>query len=184
MIKNYLYLKNVEVSRSINFNFNRQSTDKLPTDYQQSADVLPTVGRLLTDRLLKPWKKTVGPLLANSRPTVGQQSADSGPTVGRLSADCGPTVGRLLANCRPTVGGGELFFTITNVSIKNNLTWGANNKHCIVALLNQQKLYNNVEMLHFEVRAILGGVFCHNSYSCKSVIISQHDEAAIDAFHC
>ena len=87
MIKNYLYLKNVEVSRSINFNFNRQSTDKLPTDYQQSADMLPTVGCLSTDRSLKPWKK--------------------------LSADCWPTVGRLLANCRPTVGGGELFFTIT-----------------------------------------------------------------------
>ena len=44
VIKNYLYLINVEVSRSINFNFNRQSTDSLPTSYQQSADVLPTVG--------------------------------------------------------------------------------------------------------------------------------------------
>ena len=53
VIKNYLYLINVEVSRSINFNFNRQSTDKLPTDYQQSADMLPTVGRLSADRSLK-----------------------------------------------------------------------------------------------------------------------------------
>ena len=44
VIKNYLYLINVEVSRSINFNFNRQSTDKLPTDYQQSAAMLSTVG--------------------------------------------------------------------------------------------------------------------------------------------
>ena len=52
VIKNYLYLINVEVSRSINFNFNRQSTDKLPTDYQQSAD-----------RSLKLWKK----LSADSR---------------------------------------------------------------------------------------------------------------------
>ena len=94
MIKNYLYLKNVEVSRSINFNFNRQSTDKLPTDYQQSADMLPTVGRLSTDRSLKPWKKPVGQLLANSRPTVRQLLADNWPTVGRLSADCWPTVGR------------------------------------------------------------------------------------------
>ena len=42
VIKNDLYLKNVEVSRSINFNFNRQSTDKLPTDYQQSAVCRPT----------------------------------------------------------------------------------------------------------------------------------------------
>ena len=66
VIKNYLYLKNVKVSRSINFNFNRQSTNKLPTDYQQSADMLPTVGRLLTDRSLKPWKK----LLAHCWPTV------------------------------------------------------------------------------------------------------------------
>ena len=72
VIKNYLYLKNVEVSRSINFNFNRQSTDKLPTDYQQSADMLPTVGCLSTDRSLKLWKKS-----ADSRPTVGQLSANS-----------------------------------------------------------------------------------------------------------
>ena len=73
VIKNYLYLKNVELSRSINFNFNRQSTDKLRTDYQQSADMLPTVGGLSTDRSLKLWKNcwpTVGRLLANSRPTV------------------------------------------------------------------------------------------------------------------
>ena len=42
VIKNYLYLINVEVCRSINFN--RQSTNKLPTDYQQSADMLPTDG--------------------------------------------------------------------------------------------------------------------------------------------
>ena len=72
MIKNYLYLINVEVSRSINFNFNRQSADKLPTDYQQSADMLPTVGRLSADRSLKLWKK----LSANSRPTVGRQSVE------------------------------------------------------------------------------------------------------------
>ena len=67
MIKNYIYLKNVEVSRSINFNSNRQSTDKLSSDYQQSADMLPTVGRLSTDRSLKLWKK----LSADCRPTVG-----------------------------------------------------------------------------------------------------------------
>ena len=64
MIKNYLYLKNVEVSRSINFHFNRQSTDKLRTDYQQSADMSPTIGRLSTDRSLKLW------------PTVGRQSVE------------------------------------------------------------------------------------------------------------
>ena len=68
VITNYLNLINVEVSRSINFNFNRQSTDKLPTDYQQSADMLPTVSRLSTDRSLKLWGK-------NCRLTVGQQSA-------------------------------------------------------------------------------------------------------------
>ena len=62
VIKNYLYLINVKVSRSINFNFNRQSTDKLPTDHQWSTDMLLTVGRLSTDRLLKLWKKTVGQL--------------------------------------------------------------------------------------------------------------------------
>ena len=73
VIKNYLYLINVEGSRSINFNFNQQSTDKLPTDYQQSADMLPTVGRLSADRSLKLWKK----LSASCRPTVGRQSADS-----------------------------------------------------------------------------------------------------------
>ena len=56
VIKNYLYLTNVEVSWSINFNFNRQSTDKLPTDYQQSADMLPTVGR----QIAKTMEKTVG----------------------------------------------------------------------------------------------------------------------------
>ena len=72
VIKNYLYLINVEVSRSINFNFNRQSTDKLPTDYQQSADMLPTVGRLSADRSLKLWKKL---------------SADSWPIVSRLSVE-------------------------------------------------------------------------------------------------
>ena len=42
VIKNYLYLINVEVSRSINrsinFNYNRQSTDKLPTCYRLPAD--------------------------------------------------------------------------------------------------------------------------------------------------
>ena len=73
VIKNYLYLINVEVSRSINFNFNQQSTHKLPTGYQQSADMLPTVGRLSADRSLKLWKK----LSASCRPTVGRQSADS-----------------------------------------------------------------------------------------------------------
>ena len=87
VIKNYLYLINVEVSRSINFNFNRQSTDKLPTDYQQSANMLPTVGRQIAKTMEK--------------------------TVGRQSAVCRPTVVQLLADCRPTVGGGELFFTIT-----------------------------------------------------------------------
>ena len=60
VIKNYLYLKNVEVSIA-----NRQSTDKLPTDYQQSAD-----------RSLKPWKKTVGQLSADCSPTVGRQSVE------------------------------------------------------------------------------------------------------------
>ena len=50
VIKNYLHLINVEVSQRINFNFNRQSTDKLPTDYQQSADMLPTVGRQIAKR--------------------------------------------------------------------------------------------------------------------------------------
>ena len=73
VIKNYLYLKNVEVSRSINFNFNRQPTDKLPTDYQQSADMLPSVGCLSTDRSLKLWKK----LSADSWPTVGRQWVNS-----------------------------------------------------------------------------------------------------------
>ena len=73
MIKNYLYLKNVEISQSINFNFNRQSTDKLPTDYQQSADMLLTVGRLSTNRLLKLWKK----LLADCWPTVGRQLVEA-----------------------------------------------------------------------------------------------------------
>ena len=62
MIKNYLYLINVEVSRSINLNFNRQSIDKLLTDYQQSADMLP----------LKLWKK----LSVDSWPTVGLQSVE------------------------------------------------------------------------------------------------------------
>ena len=62
VIKNYSYLINVEVSRRINFNFHRQSTDKLPTDYQQSADMLPTVGRQIAKTMEK---------------TVGQQSADS-----------------------------------------------------------------------------------------------------------
>ena len=47
--------------RSINFNW--QSTNKLPTDYQHSADMLPTVGCLSTDRSLKLWKK----LSADSR---------------------------------------------------------------------------------------------------------------------
>ena len=89
VIKNYLYLINVEVSRSINFNFNRQSTDKLPTDYQQSADMLPTVGRQIAKTMEK---------------TVGRQSADSRPTVDQLSPDSWPTV-----------GGGELFFTITGI---------------------------------------------------------------------
>ena len=56
VIKNYLYLKKVKVSRSININFKRQSTDKLPTDYQQSADMLPTVGR----QIAKSMEKTVG----------------------------------------------------------------------------------------------------------------------------
>ena len=66
VIKNYLYLINVEVSRSINFNFNGQSTDKLPTDYEQSANMLLTVGRLSADRSLKLWKKLHG-LSADSR---------------------------------------------------------------------------------------------------------------------
>ena len=74
VIKNYLYLINVEVSRSINFN--RQSTDKLPTDYQQWADMLLTVGRLLADRSLKLWKK----LSADSWLTVGR-------AVGRQSVE-------------------------------------------------------------------------------------------------
>ena len=69
VIKNYLYLINVEVSRSINFNVNQQSTDKLPTDYQQSADMLPTVGR----QIAKTMEKTVSQLSADSRPTVGRQ---------------------------------------------------------------------------------------------------------------
>ena len=99
VIKNYLYLINVEVSRSINFNFNRQSTDKLPTDYQQSADMLPTVGRLSADRSLKLWKKTVG---------------------------------RQLAYSRPTVGGGELFFTITQIPATSSVyidTWKYTNMY-------------------------------------------------------
>ena len=60
VIKNYLYLINVEVSGSINFNFNRQFTDKLPTDYQQSADMLPTVGRQLAKTMEKNCRPTVG----------------------------------------------------------------------------------------------------------------------------
>ena len=69
VIKNYLYLINVKVSRSINFNFNRQSTDKLPTDYQQSADMLPTVGR----QIAKTMEKTVGRQSTHCWPTVGRQ---------------------------------------------------------------------------------------------------------------
>ena len=69
----YLYLINLEVSQSIHYNFNRQSTDNLPTDYQTSADMLPTVGRLSAERWLPLWKK----LLANSPPTVRQQLTDS-----------------------------------------------------------------------------------------------------------
>ena len=54
-------------SRSCHHNFNRQSTDNLPTDYQQTAD------SRLTDRYH--CGKTC-------RPTVGRLSADSWPTVG------------------------------------------------------------------------------------------------------
>ena len=64
MIKNYLYLFNVEVSRHINFDFYRQVTDRLLT-----------VGRHVTN------------------------------------------YGNYGKNCPPTVGGGELFFTITSLSI-------------------------------------------------------------------
>ena len=74
MIKIYLYLINLEVSQSIHFNFNRQSTDNLPTDYQKSADMLPTVGRLSAERWLPLWK--------NCRLTVHQLSANSWQTVG------------------------------------------------------------------------------------------------------
>ena len=84
VIKNYLYLINVEVSGSINFNFNRQSTDKLPRDYQQSADMLPTVGCLSTDRSLKLWKE----LSADCWPTVGRQLVNSRPTAGRVEVSC------------------------------------------------------------------------------------------------
>ena len=42
VIKNYLYLINVEVSRSINFNFNRQVTDKLPTVGRHVTNCRPT----------------------------------------------------------------------------------------------------------------------------------------------
>ena len=96
-------------SRSCHHNFNRQSTDNLPTDYQQTADRRPTVGRQSADRSLPLWKN----LSADRRPTVGRLSAVCVPTVGRLSAVCRPTVGRLSADSWPTVGGGELFFTFT-----------------------------------------------------------------------
>ena len=95
VITNYLNLINVEVSRSINFNFNRQSTDKLPTDYQQSADMLPTVSRLSTDRSLKLWGE-------NCRLTVGQQLANSQPTVGQITITVNRSL-KLWKNCQPTV---------------------------------------------------------------------------------
>ena len=76
-------------SRSCHHNFNRQSTDNLPTDYQQTADSRPTVGRQIVTTVEK---------------LVGRQTADSWPSVGRLSANCRPSVGRQLAVCRPTVG--------------------------------------------------------------------------------
>ena len=50
--------------------------------------------------------------------------ADISPTVGRLqetyilSVTCRPTVGLLSANCRLIVGGGELFFTFTDLLIR------------------------------------------------------------------
>ena len=100
MIKDYLYLINVELSRSINFNFNRQSTDKLPTSYRQITNSRPTCYRLSAD--CRPTdRKNYG---KNCRPVVGRQLADSRPTVGRQSTNCRPTVGQLSADCRPTVG--------------------------------------------------------------------------------
>ena len=64
------------------------STDSLPTSYRQITDSWRSVNR----QIAKTMEKTVGWLLANSRPTV--------------------------LNCGPSVGGGELFFTITNVWAK------------------------------------------------------------------
>ena len=103
VIKTYLYLINVEVSRSISKYLEVSisiSTDRLPTVGRHVTDCRPTVGR----QIAKTMEKTVGRQLADSPPTVSRQSTNCRPTVGRLLANCRPTVGRLSADCRPTVG--------------------------------------------------------------------------------
>ena len=83
------FITNLEVVITI-------STESLPTTYRQITNRQPA------NRSLPLWKNL---------------SADSWPSVGRLSAVCRPSVGRLSANSWPTVGGGELFFTFTNLQV-------------------------------------------------------------------
>ena len=73
----------------------RHITDKFPTSYRHITNCRPTVGRLIVYVLGKTCRPSVGRHTADSRPTVGQQTAN-----------------RFF---------GELFFTITQLSIQGNI---------------------------------------------------------------
>lgn len=98
---------------------------------------------------------TVGWQTTNRLPPGYRHVTDTSPTVGDLSADCRPNgrakpVSWLSVDCRPSVGRqladrffGELFFTITELSVTNNSfikNYPNPNDHILILLGSNQLL--------------------------------------------